>query len=213
MGEFHLNQPFHRSSCHLSSVLMYLELNIFHALCGLLSNLFYVAPVANSPEDIVCLVSMYFSTSVISKDGIFLVCDIFYQGINVVLEVCQLLALLLHAPSQTNHLLHQLLIEDDDLQLILQSVNNGTKKFDHNLVLKVFHRKTVSHLFACSAELGHRLLRHFVQRTICGVLCRLCKSCVLYRLCCHVFVVRFARWSLLGLCSCQPTTSNFLLCT
>ena len=98
-----------------------------------------------------------------------------YQGINVVLEVCQLLALLLHAPSQTNHLLHQLLIEDDDhngdddLQLILQSINNGTKKFDHNLVLKVFHRKTVSHLFACSAELGHRLLRHLVQRTICSV--------------------------------------------
>ena len=122
---------------------------------------------------------MYFSTSVISKDGIFLVCDIFYQGINVVLEVCQLLALLLHAPSQTNHLLHQLLIEDDDhngdddLQLILQSINNGTKKFDHNLVLKVFHRKIVSHLFACSAELGHRLLRHLVQRTICGILCRL----------------------------------------
>ena len=37
-----------------------------------------------------------------------------YQGINVVLEVCQLLALLLHAPSKANHLLHQLLIEDED---------------------------------------------------------------------------------------------------
>ena len=44
-----------------------------------------------------------------------------YQGINVVLEVCQLLPLLLHAPSQTNHLLHQLLIED-----------NYNKDNDHN---------------------------------------------------------------------------------